>query len=505
MPQKSSKYDSSEITKFLESRVPAPLNDFRRFNKKYLFVDKTELIAKLAGEKRMCVFNRPSGFGMTAMLQSLENFFERDAQFFQGLKGEAAFKAFKDKAPPQVVHLDFANMTAEVPFESRGNESKDYARELTININNKCESLNIYYDLDELADYEKRRDDPWGLDGLFDDDEDEDFLGFFFGIHEMRYPKPATMLEAMIDDLPTGSALIIENFDDALFECSGRQKVVEEIFDCLKAVFNEVADRRRKGDLGFAIITGKMPWNFWAEEDDYVDLSRDPQYAALLGFTAAELKEYMGPELKLAASRHFCKDSAEVTDDEVEELLQLMAQHFGNYCFAPGVSEGLYCPVDLFDYFKHGLFKDTAQGKRSGKRYSFSSNRAWCSDLLGTQGMRKALAHLGHLQGLGTKEPVLVDKKGSSSEKQYPSEGINPLAILYAFGYYSLPLNSPVGVVQYCMPNAYAADGLSQLIHDNYLPVLKKKKDQRALLFQEILDYLQEEAKDAAADADKEH
>lgn len=73
MPKKSTTFDSTKINEFLTSRVPAPPNDFRnidRFNK--IFVDKTYLTAQLAQEKRLCLFNRPRGFGMSALLQCLK-------------------------------------------------------------------------------------------------------------------------------------------------------------------------------------------------------------------------------------------------------------------------------------------------------------------------------------------------------------------------------------------------------------------------------------------------
>ncbi|MBO8415822.1 MAG: AAA family ATPase [Proteobacteria bacterium] len=497
MPKKSTTSDSTKINEFLKSRVPAPPNAYRNIDRtNKIFVDKTYLTAQLAQEKRLCLFNRPSGFGMSVPLQCLENYFDRDKTFFKDLKGEAFLNAEEHKAPQQVVRLDFAYITAEVPFADTGNEGKDFARELTLYINNKCEQMDIYYDLDDLADYEKRRDDPWGLSDLFglddDDDGDDDIWGMLFGFSKVRYPKPATMLEVLIDELKPGTALIIENFDSALFECSGSAQALKDILECLREVLTEVEKRHKKGELGFTLITGRMPWDFLLETGSYADLSRDPKYARLLGFTAAEIKEYMGPELKLAAARHFGKDSAQVTADEIEELLELMAQHFGNYCFAPGISEGLYCPADLFDYFKCGLFKDSAQGKNSGFDYSYSSDRSECYKLLGTKGLRFALARLGQLQGLGSREAVLLDVTGDSAKVQDPQNGIDPRAILYASGYYSMPLNTPDGMVQYCLPNSYAADGLLQLIHDRYLPALNNKKDQRALLFQEIINCVQE-------------
>lgn len=90
--------------------------DIRRRN--LLYVDKTDMIADLAGFHQSFFLTRPPSFGRTLLLSAFESFFSQGPQAFKGLKGgEAQLDGLYS-----TVRLDFStagNFTDLTDFESK--------------------------------------------------------------------------------------------------------------------------------------------------------------------------------------------------------------------------------------------------------------------------------------------------------------------------------------------------------------------------------------------------
>ena len=73
----------------------------------FLYVDKTDLVYKLANEKKYAFLSRPRRFGKSLLVSTLKAYFEGNHELFKGLKIESLEKEWK-KYP--VLHLDFTGI-----------------------------------------------------------------------------------------------------------------------------------------------------------------------------------------------------------------------------------------------------------------------------------------------------------------------------------------------------------------------------------------------------------
>ena len=73
---------------FEERRLPVGIQSFKEIRKGgYLYVDKTDLIWKLANKgKTFNYFSRPRRFGKSVLVDTLEAYFEGKKELFEGLK-----------------------------------------------------------------------------------------------------------------------------------------------------------------------------------------------------------------------------------------------------------------------------------------------------------------------------------------------------------------------------------------------------------------------------------
>lgn len=90
-------------------------HDFIRGN--FLYVDKTEFLWKMVRlYKGQFFLSRPRRFGKSLTLSTLKAIFQGRKELFEGLA--ISQKDYDWKTYP-VIHLDFANCTAETPTELR--------------------------------------------------------------------------------------------------------------------------------------------------------------------------------------------------------------------------------------------------------------------------------------------------------------------------------------------------------------------------------------------------
>ena len=95
--------------------------------------------------------------------------------------------------------------------------------------------------------------------------------------------------------------------------------------------------------LHYLLLTGTcafFPSSLWTGQD-VVDLSCDERFVALLGYTAAELKQFFEPQLKAVAERRQLSEA---------ELMAELERHCGGYSF-DGATR-LYCPAAVNQFME---------------------------------------------------------------------------------------------------------------------------------------------------------
>lgn len=87
-------------------RYPIGIQNFEQLrNMNCVYVDKTELIYKLANTNKAYFFNRPQRFGKSLLVSTLEAYFFGKKELFKGLAME---QLEKDWIVYPVLHIDFS-------------------------------------------------------------------------------------------------------------------------------------------------------------------------------------------------------------------------------------------------------------------------------------------------------------------------------------------------------------------------------------------------------------
>lgn len=70
-----------------DRKYPIGIQTFSEIiREKYIYVDKTDLVWKLAHYAKFIFMSRPRRFGKSLLTSTLESYFKGEKQFFEGLK-----------------------------------------------------------------------------------------------------------------------------------------------------------------------------------------------------------------------------------------------------------------------------------------------------------------------------------------------------------------------------------------------------------------------------------
>ena len=272
----------------------------------FLYVDKTEYIWKLIRRSGEGYFlSRPRRFGKSLLVSTLAAVFEGKRELFRGL---ALYDKPYDWAVHPVIHLSFGDYgsVSDALGELPGylmSKVRGLAKAHSVSLTQETPGLCFAELIDTLAMSGKK------VVILIDE-----------------YDKP-----------------ILNNIADAH---------VEEILKCLKGFYGVLKDRNKQERLLF--ITGVSKFShvsLFSELNNLTDLTLSPDYAGMLGFTEAEVRENFVDRLPEAARSHG------VSVDEV--MRELMAWYDGyrfskadtHVCNPVSITKFFYNHYDFSNYW----------------------------------------------------------------------------------------------------------------------------------------------------------
>ena len=80
------------------------------------------------------------------------------------------------------------------------------------------------------------------------------------------------------------------------------------------------------------------------------DLSLNPLYGTLLGYTEDEITQYFGEHLRAAAASIFKISSDKVTDIQLSQVMDELRRHYDGYCFDKKASVHVYQPWSVLQF-----------------------------------------------------------------------------------------------------------------------------------------------------------
>ncbi len=260
---------------------------------KEIYVDKTDLIFQLASSRGKIFLARPRRFGKSLLVSTFESLFEKGTDFFPGLSIQSLWQ---DKKYP-VIRLDFS-------------EVKEFS---------------------DAVDFRKN----------FESYLAQKFLkaGFVCKNSENFFVE----LSSWLDNLPTNSLVIlIDEYDAALTVCLDSLTLLNEIKKVMSRFF--LVLKANEGCLRFFFMTGITKFSntsIFSAFNNLVDISMDPKYGTILGYTESELKKNFGDYLNRAS---------DVLLLSPQELIVQLRRHYNGFCFDEEAATSVYCPWSVLNF-----------------------------------------------------------------------------------------------------------------------------------------------------------
>ncbi len=283
------------MTETRKRRLPVGIQSFEKIRKeKYLYVDKTDLVWKLANSGNTYNYlSRPRRFGKSVLVDTLQAYFEGRKELFEGL---GIMELEKEWVKRPVIRLDM----------SRGGANAGTLRSYL----NKA-----------FKKYEK-------LYGVEVDPQDT-LANRFDSILETAYEQTGQQVAILIDeyDSPLQHSWKTPHHE----ECTA---VYREVFAILKA--DDLYEK-------FVFITGITKFtqiSLFSVLNNLTNISFHPQYAALCGITKQEITDNFMPEIEAMGKKNGWT---------TEETVMQLKDNYDGYHFSAENMVDVFNPFSLIN------------------------------------------------------------------------------------------------------------------------------------------------------------
>ncbi len=287
-----------------ETRIKYPVDtsSFSRIRKDgYLYIDKTELMYRLANDNIYAFLSRPRRFGKSLLMSTLEAYFQGKRDLFSGLAVE---KLENNWTSYPVLRFDLSMETYSSPER-------------------------IMEHLDHLLSKMERR-----------------FEVFSQGTLATRF---ADLIENVSEKTGKGVVILIDEYDKPLLDLLDSSENIEDVKNELRGFYSVL-----KGSaefVRFVLLSGVSKFgkmSVFSGLNNLRDISMLPEYEAICGITESEFADYFKQPLENFASR------CDLTTEEAHERFK---NYYDGYHFSfPG--KEIYNPYSVLNAFNDESLRD---------------------------------------------------------------------------------------------------------------------------------------------------
>ena len=252
----------------------------------FIYVDKTEYIPKLVKLKRVFI-SRPRRFGKSLTLDTIATLFETGVEPY--FKGTWIYDKWTEPTYP-VLRLNFLDLDKY--------SLEHFKQKLNAIISSFARDINV-------KNYEEKV-------------EPEDTI--YFLLDELRKEKRQIVI-------------LIDEYDCQMTANINNETLYKQFQEKIKSFYANIKDKFAIKFLGITGVTRLKDVAIFSVGSDINDITNDSAYSQMIGFTRDEIKKYYIDYLKLAASYENNCTVDNVTEAQIESLLDRLAKNYDGYCF----------------------------------------------------------------------------------------------------------------------------------------------------------------------------
>ena len=280
----------------------------------YIYVDKTEYIPKLVKLKRVFI-SRPRRFGKSLTLDTIATLFETGVEPY--FKGTWIYDKWTEPTYP-VFRLSFLNLD---------NSSMDlFKKQLNSKITEFANKISVK--------------------GYVEKTEPEDSI---LGLLEKLEEETCQIV------------ILIDEYDYQLTSNINNDELYKQFQQKIKRIYANIKDKFAIKFLGITGVTRLKDVESFSVGSDIRDITNSSAYSQMIGFTRDEIKKFYIDYLKSAASYENNCSVDDVTDTQLESLLDRLAQNYDGYCFDEDYEKKVFCTWSVNTFLQSVVDKKKVQ------------------------------------------------------------------------------------------------------------------------------------------------
>ena len=280
----------------------------------YIYVDKTKYIRDLIKLERVFI-SRPRRFGKSLTLDTIATLFETGVEPY--FKGTWIYDKWTEPTYP-VLRLNFLN------FDKKSLEK----------FNNKLNSkITEFAELNHVTSYKEKEEAEDSIDHL---------------LEQLRLENRQIVI-------------LIDEYDCQMTANINNETLYKQFQEKIKSFYANIKDKFAIKFLGITGVTRLKDVSIFSVGSDIRDITNSSAYSQMIGFTRDEIKKFYIDYLKLAESYENNCNVDEVTDTQLESLLDMMAQNYDGYCFDEDYEKKVFCTWSVNTFLQSVVDKKKVQ------------------------------------------------------------------------------------------------------------------------------------------------
>ena len=271
----------------------------------YIYIDKTKYISDIVKLERVFI-SRPRRFGKSLTLDTIATLFETGVEPY--FKGTRIYDKWTEPTYP-VLRLNFLN------FDKNSLEK----------FNNKLNSkITEFAELNDVTTYKEKKEAEDSIDHL---------------LEQLRLEGRQIVI-------------LIDEYDCQMTANINNETLYKQFQEKIKSFYANIKDKFAIKFLGITGVTRLKDVSIFSVGSDIRDITNASAYSQMIGFTRDEIKKFYIDYLKLAASYENNCSVDDVTDTQIESLLDRLAQNYDGYCFDEFYKKKVFSTWSVNSFFQ---------------------------------------------------------------------------------------------------------------------------------------------------------